>query len=75
MSAKDERRILESSPITQYLTLSKLQFNSKLQSKEAVTEYLVVDEDTHTRHWWASSPMTSWGMRSGHNEAVLCRVE
>ena len=28
-------------------------------------EYLVNDEDTHTRHWWASSPMTSWGMRSG----------
>ena len=24
-----------------------------------------MDENTHTRHWWASSPMTSWGMRSG----------
>ena len=28
-------------------------------------EYLVNDGDTHTRHWWASSPMTSRGMRSG----------
>ena len=30
-------------------TISK--FNSKLQSKKAVTEYLVKDENTHTRHW------------------------
>ena len=51
-----------------------IQFNSKLQSKKAVMEYLVNDEDTHTCHWWASSPMTSWGMRSGHNEAVLKTV-
>ena len=40
-------------PIISYLGRSfyENEFNSKLQSKKAVTEYLVKDEDTHTRHW------------------------
>ena len=52
-------------PKINFSRVPKTQFNSNLQSKKAVTEYLVKDENTHIRHWWASSPMTSWGMRSG----------
>ena len=49
--ALSARFIPKQARLTQYLTLFKKQLNSKSQSKKAVTEYLVKDEDAHTRHW------------------------
>ena len=48
--ALSARFIPKQARLTQYLTLFKKQLNSKSQSKKAVTEYLVKDEDAHTRH-------------------------